>query len=136
MDVFPVSTNLLLSYTYFLNSNKSSSISIGFEPEDFSSRIVISSSKKHTSFRHNDWVHLYNNSHKIDSFFATNSTINIENHYGVIESKLKNKINRKKINFGLRKIALREDEWKELFFLVQVLKMSNFSNFLEGNFTK
>lgn len=105
---------LLLNYTYFLNEEKNAYISIGFDVNDFESKIIIFKNKKYIPFRWNDWRHLYSNASIIDAHFKTQNKIEIENIYGAVEMKLKNRKNQKEVSFGLKNVALNTAEWDVL----------------------
>lgn len=108
---------LLLNYTYFLNIEKTAFVSIGFDVKDFECKVVLYKNKKHYSFRISDWNHLSTNSHLIDMFFNSSKQIVIENRYGAVEIKLREKNGHKEVVFGLKKISLKFEYWKIFFHL-------------------
>lgn len=108
--------NLLLSYTYYLNNIKNSFVSIGFDAEDFESKII-RKSKKQISFRISDWNHLMRNANQINLFFSSDQQFQIENVYGATEIKLRSKFGCKEITFGLKKMRLKLEEWKIFYQL-------------------
>lgn len=64
--------DLLLAYTYFLNKNHTCHLSVGYDNEDFTLKIVIFKNTICQSFRWEDWILLYENMETIETFFSDN----------------------------------------------------------------
>lgn len=107
--------SLLLSYTYFINDKKTAFVSVGFDTQDLTPKVILCNQKKHLLFHWNDWQHFFTNAGTIDQFFQAKERIPIENIYGAVEIKLKEKRGKKEVVFGLKKVTLNEIEWHVFF---------------------
>ncbi len=71
----PEVPDVLLGYTYFLNTNHSSHITIGYDHEDFKMKIILYKNNVFQEMRWDDWMLIFMNKMTIEHHF--------ENGYGV-----------------------------------------------------
>lgn len=69
--------DLLLSYTYFLNSNHSCHLSIGYDTTNFNLKIILFKNNMFHTFYWNDWSILYGNSGTIEKYLFNNNVANL-----------------------------------------------------------
>lgn len=132
---------LLLSYTYFLNSNHTCYISIGYDVDTFKLKVIVYKNMINQEWMYEDWDYLYKNSTVIQDKFLGNqkndtnlSDYNIKTNVG--GNKMSCKVlllqqDRQAITFktDTSKITMVLAEWmlfyKILNFLNSVIKMYN-----------
>ena len=116
---------LLLSYTYFLNDNHTSFLTIGYNVHDFKLQIIVYKNKICICLQIDDWIILYQNTETIDGFFNNKY---LSNFYELpksttgIEFKLSVRKNlRQLIISNKKKILLNDAEWKKLLSWIPYL---------------
>lgn len=114
--------DLLLSYTYFLNANHSSHISVGYDNQNFTMKIIIYKNNVYEELGWENWFVLFLNKETIQNHF--------EDLYGVdfVELPKVNGLNTLKLSFrnnekcliiiqNKKKIVLFKNEWWKLYGL-------------------
>lgn len=114
---------LLLAYTYFLNNNHSSHISIGYDNENFHMKIILYKNSVYEEFNWDDWFNIFLNKSTIQNHFDDIYSVDfveLPKSTGKCSFKLSVRNNAKCLISmdGVKKIVLDESEWQKLFSLI------------------
>ncbi len=124
---------LLLSYTYFLNTQHTCYISVGYDVETLKLKIILYKNMIYQELKLEDWNLLYKNLTTIQNFFVNNVKEFIINQDGIIEvdEYANNVIAYKLISLKQKnclmfetkstKIIIDDSEWKKLYMLSHFL---------------
>lgn len=115
--------NLLLSYTYFLNDNHSCHISIGYDVNDFTFKIILFKNNMFHTLLWDDWRLLFGNSmiiqNHINSTYEPN-LVELPKLNGNSLFKITVRNNEKclmSVQYN-KKIVLNDIEWRNLYLLM------------------
>lgn len=126
---------LLLSYTYFLNSHHSCYIRVGYDAESFKLKIVLYKNMIFQEWHFEDWNNLHRNTGAIQKYFQSNEDVGIKNDDAVMAKnivdprgssmtfKLLKRSRGKCIMFqtAAARIKMFQSEWEELFVMMDFL---------------
>jgi hypothetical protein len=132
-----VSPSLLLAYTYFLNDDHTSYVSVGYSCIDFNPKIIICSNSNsiksskgscYVEFNFSDWIHFNNNNLQIiNKFFMNEGEYKIPKSKSV-HCKLLTKQGIKYLVLN-RHVFINSDNWNNLFdistFLTSLITFCN-----------
>lgn len=119
--------DLLLSYTYFLNSCHTCHLTVGYDTEDFCAKIVLFKNNRINIWDVMDWNNILSNSDMVESFFFNDQHeldfIEMPQYGGNVNFKLSTRNDNKcLISSHLnRKIVLYKDECSMLISLFPYL---------------
>lgn len=116
---------LLLSYTYFLNSQHSCYLRVGYDTESFKLKIVLYKNMIFQEWSFEDWNNLHRNTGTIQNYFQSNDGVEIKNDDAAssMTIRLLKRSRGKCIQFQnvAAKIKIFQSEWEELFVMMDFL---------------